>query len=194
MKKILLSLFATTFFVTAFSQDEYKKQPSLGIHFVLNDFKTATDLRTVGLSNVIKTSQYSKTSGMIAGMAVSYIQGLSNSVDFAGTLTGSYLAYPVPNKISGGKSQLLLEAVATGNVKLLSDKYRVSTFLTLGVGASKYGGYYSAFIPAGVGIQAKLFEGTFAVLNSQYRIPITENSAYHLYHSFGIVAPISKKK
>ena len=142
MKKILLSLFATTFFVTAFSQDEYKKQPSLGIHFVLNDFKTATDLRTVGLSNVIKTSQYSKTSGMIAGMAVSYIQGLSNSVDFAGTLTGSYLAYPVPNKISGGKSQLLLEAVATGNVKLLSDKYRVSPFLTLGVGASKYGGIW----------------------------------------------------
>ena len=61
MKKIILSLFATTFFVTAFSQDEYKKQPSLGIHFVLNDCKTATDLRTVGLSNVIKTSQYSKT-------------------------------------------------------------------------------------------------------------------------------------
>jgi OmpA-OmpF porin, OOP family len=194
MKKILLSLFAIALFVTAFSQNEYKKSPSLGVHFVLNDFKTADDLRSVGLANVIKNKQWNKTGRMVAGMAVSYIQGLSNHVDFAGSLSGSFLDYPVPGKPTTGKTNLLLEAVATGNLKLLSDKYCVSPFLTLGVGASKYKGYYNAFIPAGAGVQVKLFDDAFLMVNTQYRIPVTENAAYHLYHSFGVAASIAKKK
>ncbi len=196
MKKILLSLFTITLFVTAFSQNQYKKLPSLGIHFVLNDFKTAADVRSIGLANVIKANKYGKTGRMNAGIAISYLQGLSNHVDFAGTLTGSYLDYPIPGKTSSSSNNnnLLLEAVATANLKLLTDKYCVSPFLTLGVGASKYKGYYNAFIPAGVGIQVKLFDDVFALLNSQYRIPVTENAAYHFYHSFGIAAPIAKRK
>ncbi|MBL0146539.1 MAG: hypothetical protein IPP48_13180 [Chitinophagaceae bacterium] len=88
----------------------------------------------------------------------------------------------------------MLEGVATGNLKLLSDKYCVSPFLTLGIGGSKYKGYYGAFIPAGVGLQVKLFNDAFIMLNHQYRISVTENAAYHFYHSLGVVAPIGKKQ
>ena len=67
-------------------------------------------------------------------------------------------------------------------------------FATAGVGGSKYRGYFGAFIPVGVGLQLNLFDQTYILLNSQYRMPVTENVAYHFYHSFGVASSISKKK
>jgi outer membrane protein OmpA-like peptidoglycan-associated protein len=62
------------------------------------------------------------------------------------------------------------------------------------LGGSKYKGYYGAILPVGVGLQVNLFDEAFLLVNSQYRIPITENAAYHFYHSFGIAGNIGKKK
>jgi outer membrane protein OmpA-like peptidoglycan-associated protein len=90
--------------------------------------------------------------------------------------------------------RLLLEGVATINLKLLSDKYIITPFLTGGVGASKFGGYYSAFMPFGVGLQVKIVDEVFLLVNSQYRVPVTELSSYHFYHSVGVAANLFKKK
>ena len=196
MKKISLSLLALGLFITAFSQDDYKKLPAIGIHYFFDDFKSAADLRANGLTNLINSKQFFKTSRMTPGLAVSYIKGLSNHIDFAGTLSGSFLDYPLPNgTVTTGQNSLLLEAAATANVKLMTDKYWVSPFVTVGVGASKYRGYYGAFIPAGVGIQVNFWDEAYLLLNSQYRIPVTsDNVAYHFYHSIGIAGTIGKKK
>jgi outer membrane protein OmpA-like peptidoglycan-associated protein len=70
----------------------------------------------------------------------------------------------------------------------------VSPYITLGAGVSKYSGYYGAFIPTGVGLQVNIFDEAFLLINSQYRIPITENTAYHIYHSIGFAGSIAKKK
>jgi OmpA-OmpF porin, OOP family len=195
MKKIMLYLVAMIFGTIAFAQSDYKKSPSLAVHFILNDFKTASDLRGSSLARVINDRNWSKTSRMDAGLALSYIQGLSNHLDFAANLSGSILDYPLPGQTtSNGQQKLLLEAVATANLKLLTDQFWFNPFLTLGVGASKYKGYYGAFVPAGLGIQIKLVDDIAILLNSQYRIPVTENTAYHFYHSFGISQSIGKKK
>jgi outer membrane protein OmpA-like peptidoglycan-associated protein len=195
MKKILLSFLSLSAILSSFGQNDYKKSPAIGVHFVLNDFNTAASLRNSSLSNVINSKIWKKTNQMSAGMALSYIQGLSNNVDFAATLSGSFLNYPVPNKPQiTAENNLLLEAVATGNLKLLSDKYWISPFVTGGLGASKYKGYYAAILPVGVGLQVNLFDETYILVNSQYRIPITENGAYHFYHSIGIAGNIGKKK
>ena len=194
MKKILLVIIGLSLFVTSFGQAEYKKRPSFGIHFILNDFKTAQNLRTNGLSNVIRTKEFHKTKNMTSGIAVSYIQGLNNRLDFASTLSGSFLDYPINGKPSRVDPLLLLEGAATLNLKLLSDKYYINPFLTAGIGASKYGGYYGAFMPFGIGAQVKIVDEVFLMLNLQYRVPVTENVSYHFYHSMGIVANLSKKK
>ena len=193
MKRFMLSFLAIVSFTVVFGQTDYKKPRSLGIHYIFNDFETAADLRTDGLSTVLKDDDWNKTGRMTPGLAVSYTQGLSSHLDFAAILSGTYTKYPVPNKALDASQKLLLEAVATANLKLLTDKYIVNPFLTLGVGASKYKGYYSAIMPIGVGIQGKLTEGTFLMVKSQYRVPISENAAHHLYHSFGIVQSIQKK-
>jgi outer membrane protein OmpA-like peptidoglycan-associated protein len=194
MKKILLAFLALSLFITVFGQNEYKKRPAIGVHFILNDFKTAASIRSSSLSNVLRTKEYKQTKNMAAGMAISYIKGLSNNVDFESSLSGSFLDYPIPGKPLTSQNNLLLEAVATGNLKLTSDKYRVSPFITAGLGAAKYKGYYSAFIPAGLGLQINLFDEAFILLNSQYRIPVTENAAYHFYHSFGVAGNIGKER
>jgi OmpA-OmpF porin, OOP family len=194
MKKFLLAFLAIGLMMTGYAQNEYKKRPSLGVHFVLNDFKTAAALRASSLSAVLSTKDWLKTDNMKAGLGVSYIQGLTNNIDFESSISGSYVDYPVPGKTLTGSSELLLEAVATANIKLLSDKYFFTPYLTGGVGAAKFKGYYSAIAPVGVGLQFNLFNEAFIMLNSQYRIPITENATYHIYHSFGIVGNIGKKK
>jgi outer membrane protein OmpA-like peptidoglycan-associated protein len=193
MKKILLAFIGLSLFVSSFGQGEYKKRPSFGIHFFLNDFNTAQSIRTTGLGNTLGTKVWHKTNNMTAGMAISYLQGMNEHLDFAGTLSGSFLNYPNA-KTPTTDPRLLLEGVATLNLKLLSDKYILNPFLTAGIGGSKFGGYYAAFMPFGIGVQTKIVDEVYLMLNSQYRVPVTELASYHFYHSIGVVAPLFKKK
>jgi outer membrane protein OmpA-like peptidoglycan-associated protein len=193
MKKIILSIITLIVCTISYGQNDYKKLPSLGVHLFFNDFQTASDLRSIGLANVIRDKQWTKSNRMTAGIAISYVQGLSNKFDFSATLSGSFGEYPVPNKVRDNAGRLILEGVAAGNLKLLSDNYLFNPYISAGLGASKYKVYYSAFIPVGVGLQVRLVEDIFLVGNAQYRIPVTENAAYHLYYSMGIVAPLKKR-
>jgi len=194
MKKILLVIIGFGLVATSFGQSDDKKRPSLGVHFFLNDFRTATNLRSAGLASVIRSKEWRKTNNMTAGIGLSYLQGLSNNLDFVGTLSGSFVEYPIDGKAPRPNPGLLLEGAATVNLKLLSDKYYVNPFLTAGVGASKYLGYYGAFIPVGLGVQVKVVDEVFILLNSQYRVKVTENASYHFYHSIGVAANLFKKK
>ncbi len=192
MKKFILSIMTLIVCTIGYGQNDYKKPPTLAFHLFLDDFQTAAEIRQNGLSNVIKDKKFARSKRMNTGLAVSYIKGLSNKFDIAATLSGSFLNYPVPNKVSDGQQHLLLEAAVTGNLKLLSDKYFFNPFVTVGLGASKFKGYYGAFAPVGVGLQFKILNNIFLLANSQYRIPITENAAYHFYHSVGIAVSLTK--
>lgn len=194
MKKIILTLFTLGLLINSFAQDDNIKGPALGIHFFFNDFKTAAELRASGIVSVIRTKNWKRTNQMSPGLAVSYVNGISKHMDFISTASGSFVEYPIPGKVNLGPNKFLLEVAAAANFKLLTDKYLISPYVTLGAGVSKYGGYYGAFVPAGVGLQVNLFDEAFLLINSQYRIPVTENVAYHLYHSIGVAGNIVKRK
>ena len=195
MKKIYLLLFSLGIFATSFAQKpDHKKTHALGVSFFLNDFKAASEIRSNGLVDVLKNHNFFKTSRMNPGVAVHYLSGLSNHVDFIGTIGGSFLNYPNDNITATGGTNLLLEATAALNLKLLSDNYWVTPFVDLGVGASKYKKYAGAFMPVGLGLQINILDEAFLMINSQYRIPVTENTSYHFYHSIGVVGSIQHKK
>jgi len=198
MKKIILSVIAITLFAGAFAQtSDHRKLSSIGVNFFLNDFQTATELRNNGLSSVIRNKNLFRFSRMNPGMAISYLKGLSNHVDFVGTVGGSFVNYPPvtgSSTTTTGSNEFLLETTAGVNVKLLSDKYWVVPFAHAAVGGSKYLKNYAAFIPVGAGLQVKLGGESFIMINSQYRLAITEKSAFHLYHSIGITGPITTRK
>ena len=195
MKKLFTLFFATLIFITSFAQEgDYKKPHSLGISFFLSDFQTAADLRSNGLVSVLKEGNFFKFKRMNPGMAVNYLSGLSKHLDFIGTLGGSFVDYPLKNQASSNSNSFLLEANASLNLKLLSDRYWVTPFIDFGVGASNFKKYFAAYIPIGTGLQIKVADGAFILINNQYRIPVTENASYHFYHSIGISSSIQAKK
>ena len=194
MKKLLLLLFAIGFFASTYGQETYKKRNALGFSFFLNDFQTATNIRTNGLAYTLRNKEVFSTDNMNSGLAINYLSGLSEHLDFVGTLGGSFLKYPNKNWVTSSGDKFLLEVTAAVNMKLLSDKYLVTPFLDLGAGASKYGKYFSAFVPVGLGLQVNIADEAFILLNSQYRVPVTEFASYHFYHSIGIAGNISPRK
>jgi hypothetical protein len=134
---------------------------------------------------------------MSPGIAVTYFRGLKSYVDFAGTLSGSFVDYPLLNKPTGSGDNFLLEADASLNLKMFTDKYWFTPYITVGVGASKYKGYYGAFIPVGGGLKVNIFDEAAFFITSQYRLPVTnETSSHHFMNSFGFAGVIGggKKK
>lgn len=194
MKKVFLSILALGLFFASRAQSDFIKAPALGIHFFFNDFQTATDIRTIGITRVLSDKQYGNAGRLKPGIAISYIQGLSDHVDFAATLSGSSGEYISPDGTGSGTDAFLLEAAATANLKLLTDKHFFTPFLTVGVGASQFSGHYGAFIPLGVGLQFNILNSAYIIINSQYRARATEDVSYHFYHSFGIAGTIFDKK
>ena len=173
----------------------YKKGQVLGVHFTLHDFQTAAEIRKNGLSEVLEAGQWYKTGRMNPGLAISYITGLNENIDFMGRLGGSLLKYPVPNKPASVNDKIYIEADASVNLKLLSDRYWVSPFISAGLGAHAWNGYFGSYIPTGLGLQANFFDEAFLFLQAQYRIPITSGTtARHLFYSFGLGGSIGKKK
>jgi OmpA-OmpF porin, OOP family len=195
MKKLLLLLIFNSLLASVFAQENlYKKGNAVGIGFFLNDFQTAADIRSMGIVSIFKDHDFFKSSRMNPGIAINYLSGLSNHVDFIATLGGSFVAYPIQNVAAFGKNNLLLETTASVNLKLLTDEYWVVPFIDFGVGASKYKKYFGAFMPAGVGLQVNIEDAAYLIINSQYRIPVTQNASYHFYHSIGIAGNISREK
>jgi hypothetical protein len=196
MKKnlvIVLSLLVTA--VSGFSQTENAvKKPSLGLHFVLNDFKTATAIRSSSLNTVLREKTNAKIKDMAPGLALTYMKGINSHVDFTTTLSGSFVQYPFENGITvTADESFLLEADVSLNAKLLPDQYWVNPYLTLGAGVFKYKGYYGAYMPAGAGLQVNLFNEAFLLFNAQYRIRVTETASYHFYYSVGFAGSIGGK-
>jgi OOP family OmpA-OmpF porin len=121
MKKLLLLTISCALLLTSFGQTtSYKKGHALGVSFFLNDFKTAAEIRSNGLVSVLKANDIFKTSRMDAGMAINYLSGLSEHVDFIGTLGGSFVSYSNSNIPFSSSTNLLSEVTASLNLKLLT--------------------------------------------------------------------------
>lgn len=190
---LCISLFFISSLLPAIAQQTYKQPATLGIHFLFNDFATASAIRNSSLSTVIRDKTYSKLRDMPQGLAVSYGQGLTNHYDVYTTLAGSFLAYPFENEAVPGSDYLLLEADMSIRAKMLPDHYWFVPYLQAGAGVSKYKGYWGTFIPVGIGFQLNFFDEAYLHFNSQYRIAVTESTSYHFIHSIGLVGNIGKR-
>ncbi len=196
MKKILAVLLALSSFVpSVIGQDAGKRPSALGVSFFLNDFATADLIRKTSLSSVLSKDQWTKTKNMTPGIAVTYFKGLSKKVEFAGTLAGSYLRYPLPNKVFYS-DRFLLEADASMNFHMLPNNFIIQPYVIGGIGAHMYGkNRFGAFIPAGLGLRLNVFNDAAIFVTNQYRIPVTTETAnYHFFYQLGIAGRIGKKQ
>ena len=201
MKKLLFSLIAFGMMATAFSQTKpisYKKRPTLGVNFLMQDMKTAELIGRGSVSSVLTNKQWATFNEMDPGLSLQYFEGFTDYIDFQATLGGSFVKYPFYRK-SGvtppNSSKFLLELDAALNFKLLTDKYFFVPYLTFGVGTSMYAGtYFAAYAPAGMGFQFNLGEGTFINTQFTYKAAISNLAVNHLTYSIGIASPLKDKK
>ena len=196
MKKILSAFFALSLLVPAThgQSKAYVRPPAIGISFFLNDFISPDRIRSTSLSQVLSDKKMARLNQMSPGLAINYFKGLTNHVDFAASLGGSFVNYPMPGK-TFLTDNFLLETSASVNLKMTTEKYWVQPYISLGVGAHKYRSYYGAFLPLGLGLKLNLFDEAHIFITSTYRVPVTiETANYHLQHSIGIVGAIGKKK
>ena len=177
-----------------YSQTENIRPPAIGISFILNDFVTPQRIRSTSLSKVLATNNWAKFGEIGTGLAVHYFQGLRDKIDFAGTLTGSFIKTSSPEKPEADDN-FLLEGDASANFKLFSDHYWVTPYMSVGVGASLLKKGFGAFVPLGGGIKINLFDEAAIFISSQYRVPVTtQTNCYHFMHSLGIAGVIGNKK
>jgi OmpA-OmpF porin, OOP family len=194
MKKLFASLFAICLLsLHGFAQNSHIRPKSLGVSFVMNDFATAQRIRTGSMETVLREKQWGKFKDMSPGLALTYFQGLASHVDFAGSMIISYVSYPIPNKPPTTTDALLLEADASVNLKLVTDHYWVTPYLSAGLGASRYKGYYGAILPLGAGFKVNLFDEAAVFMNAQYRVGVTiETTASHFVYSIGVAGVLGK--
>ena len=123
MKKILAVLLALYLIVpSSFAQDDEIRPAAIGVSFILNDFTTADRIRSGSLSKVFANKQWAKFKDMSPGIAISYFKGLRKHVDLAATLAGSFADYSLLNRPPTSGDRFLLEADASLNLKMVSEK------------------------------------------------------------------------
>ncbi|HMK27539.1 MAG TPA: OmpA family protein [Chitinophagaceae bacterium] len=195
MKKILSVLFAVYMLISvSYGQKEnYIRPKAIGVSFFLNDFITPNRIRTGSLSQVISDKKFARMREMSPGLSLHYFQGISNHVDFNASFGGSFINYPMPNK-TFFNDNLLLEASATVNLKMTTEKYWVQPYIIAGIGGHKYKYFYGAFLPVGLGMKVNFWDEAHLFITSTYRVPVTlETSNYHLQHSIGIAGALKKR-
>src|SRR5450432_1203155 len=196
MKKLLfmLLLIAGLYKAGSAQDNDYIKQPVLGVNFPFNDFTGGGYIKQFGLNRAIRDKKLNQFKNMSPGLSVNYMRGISPHIDLSVNLGGSFLDYPITGQPPFGNDNLLMEADVTVNAKLLTDKYWVTPYLTAGAGASKYKGYYGAIVPLGAGLQVNFLDQAYLFINGQYRFAITENTSNHLFYSVGVAGNIGNKK
>ncbi|MFL9482995.1 OmpA family protein [Chitinophagaceae bacterium LWZ2-11] len=189
---INLLLLSTVF---AQSTQDWKKPASFGLGFFLKDFQTPYKINTTSFSNVWKNGLWSSIGDMNQGGTAQFIKGLSNHVDFRTGLSISSVQYIHKGKPYYSENQLLIEADANINVKLLTDRYFLVPYLTAGVGASMYNAnYFNAYAPVGGGLQFKVTKNTFIYTQMTYLIGVSTDAKESFDYTIMVSVPIAKNK
>ncbi len=194
MKKIIaICVLLTIIFQDSIAQTQVRGR-SIGVSFLMNDFKTPSRIRSGSIEQVFRDDKWAEFSEMDPGLALTYFKGIHKKVDFAGTLAASYVNYPFPKRKPFDGKSLLLEADASLNLKMFSDAYWFSPYLIAGIGASKYKNSYGAFIPLGAGFKLNFIDDVSLFVNTSYRVPVTSETAnYHLMYSLGVSGKLGRR-
>ncbi len=195
MKRITYTCLIICLVLQLSAQDNGEEKPStFAFHTFYNDFRTAQQIRTTSLKNVLDNHLWSKLGQMQMGFGVNYLKGINNNLDFIGTLDGSSTDYLFKDGTTNGKSAFLLDVNGAVNLKLLTDRHKIVPYLSGGAGFSMYQGKTGFYLPIGAGLQFNLINEAFVFTNFQYRRALTSDVNNHFQYNIGVGASLAKKK
>lgn len=192
MKKNLKGL-VVPFLLFAVSSMAQNSNRAIGVSFFLNDFNTPSKIRASTLSSVINKKLSTKIGDMASGLAITYFKPISDKIDLALEGAASSVKYAANGELPV-KDKFLIELSTSAQFNLVPSNYWIQPYVSAGVGASMYGStYFGAFTPLGLGLKLNFTNTTKLFVNSQYRVPVTEEtSAYHLVYQIGISSSLVK--
>mgnify|MGYP000402582211 CR=1 FL=1 len=198
MKKILFSLIVFSFAVAVSAQEASNvKAPALALRVSTFDFTTSRAIRVNSIGSVLNNRSWEKLGNMTPSIGLQYFKGLTNKVDFMANLDFASLRYPFEPTASvhaPADKKLYAGIDANLNFKMLSDDYKVVPYLTVGLGvATSAATYYTAYAPAGLGIQIKANHGSFININSTYRLKMSQLTQSHFNHGISYSLPLKLK-
>jgi len=181
MKKAILLLFVSTFFMLGNAQDTVStKVPSIGFKLGMLDFK--------------KTNATDNLTKMVPYAGLQFFKGINPNMDLMLNLDIASLKYPyyVSKRVPESKSSQYYFAIdANVNFKLSTDDKKVVPYLTAGVGVgTDHGSYYTAYAPVGAGLQFKANQGSFINIASSYRAELSPLTKMHFAHSVSYTYPL----
>lgn len=195
MKRFVLMCSSIFFFVcnTTAQSTSFTRPTSIGISFLFFDYETPERIRNSSLRQVLKDDNWAQFNEMSSGLAISYFKGLHPNIDFASTISGAFADNALPGETIT-ENAFVLEADATLQFNMLSNRYMVTPYLIAGVGASKFKKYWGAFMPLGAGIQVNFFNEAAFFVNGKYHLPVNTGTVKsHFIFSIGIAGIIGNQ-
>ena len=198
MKKILFSLIVISFAVAVSAQEASNvKAPALALRVSTFDFTTSRAIRVNSIGSVLNNRSWETLGNTTPSIGLQYFKGLTSKVDFMANLDFASLRYPFESTASvhaPADKKLYVGIDANVNFKMLSDDYKVVPYLTAGLGvATSAATYYTAYAPAGLGIQIKANHGSFININSTYRLKMSQLTQSHFNHGISYSLPLKLK-
>ncbi len=197
MKKIKLLSFMLLVAFFSFSQsNNYKKRPSLGVNFLMKDFKTPAAIKATSLSNVLNDKKWTALKDMSPGLTINYVEGLNNNIDFMAGMNLSFVDYPFKANTATptGQDKFLVELDANLNFKLLTDNYFLVPYISTGLGVSMYDlKHFAAYFPIGAGLQFNLGSETFLNLQFRNNVGVTDLATNNFNYNLGFSSPLKDK-
>jgi OOP family OmpA-OmpF porin len=183
--------------ISLFAQKNAKKNGALSFSVSMSDYSFLKTVKDSSLTTAFKQKDWSKLSKKSFGIGVGYWKGLTQHIDFSGTLTGTFSNFPAKfvKGDSIGQAGFTSQLDALLHFRLLKDKAAFNPFLSGGVGAGYFYGELAAYAPVGVGLQFKFNEGAVINLQAQWRMALNDaiSNDYMLY-SIGFIQKSKKIK
>ena len=186
MNKFLFLLLSLSCFNNVKAQKLNKaKKPTVGIQVFFKDFGTAlSDFKT-----------FSKTSDMKLGLGITYMEGITNHIDFVANANASSLNYPYKSGELVNKEAMLFEGIGKVHLKARTDDKIWNPYLHVGIGGSIHNGEnFGINFPFGCGIQFKVKESSFLFTDVTYNKGLTSFTNNHLQYSLGFATAFMAKK
>ena len=174
------------------------KAGSFAFSVSLSDYSFCKTAKDSSLSNAFARKDWLKPADKSFGIGVGYWKGITGHLDFSGTFTGTMSNFPA-GFVKGdsiGQAALSAQLDASLHLRLLNDRATVNPFLSAGMGIGSFAKEFAAYAPLGTGLQFRFKEGSFMVVQAQWRKALTAGitSDYIMYSLSFIHGPVSNRR
>lgn len=130
---------------------------------------------------------------MDAGLALSYLHGISSHFDWSLTINGSF-----PDSISTNSKKidgkmLMIQSDLAFRARLFANRRFLQPFLTAGIGGAVFQQQFRPYVLLGPGVEFN-YKDAYFTLQTQYRVGLSENLNNHYYYSLGIAGLLGSHK